>query len=96
MKISIKLKKGAHFSSYSIFRSIRIHFSELSDVNKSPWIKSSQLCVAQPRQFFTLEGKIVADATIVAVWGNTILSMKTDNNSGGTHLKDIIALSMKS
>ena len=47
-------------------------------------------------QFFTLEGKIVADATIVAVWGNTILSMKTDNNSGGTHLKDNIVLCMKS
>ena len=48
------------------------------------------------RQFFTLEGKIVADATIVAVWGNTILSMKTDNNSGATHLKDNIVLCMKS
>ena len=48
------------------------------------------------RQFFPLEGKIVADATIVAVWGNTILSMKTDNNSGATHLKDNIVLCMKS
>ena len=48
------------------------------------------------RQFFTLEGKIVADATIVAVFRHTILSMKTDNDSGGTHLKDNIVLCMKS
>ena len=39
------------------------------------------------RQSFTIKGKIVADATIVAVLGPTILSLKTDDNSGGTHFR---------
>ena len=38
-------------------------------------------------QSFTIRGKIVADATLVAVLGPTILSLKTDNNSGGTHFR---------
>ena len=38
-------------------------------------------------QSFTIRGKIVADATLVAVLGPTILSLKTDDNSGGTHFR---------
>ena len=38
-------------------------------------------------QSFTIKGKIVADATLVAVLGPTILSLKTDDNSGGTHFR---------